>query len=92
MIKKIKKLREKIDKIDSKIVKLLEKRLKIVKKIGKIKQKKGFKLTDKRREKEIIKKLKTIAQNPILKKQIDNFYKMIFNLSKTVMKIKKRNY
>jgi len=51
-------LRRKIDLIDKKILRLLEQRVKIAKEIIKIKIKRGLKITDRDREKEIIENLK----------------------------------
>jgi chorismate mutase len=76
-------LRRKIDSIDRKILRLLEDRLKIAKEIMNVKIKRGLKITDKKREKEIIENLKKTTKNGILKKYILQIYKIIFKMSKT---------
>lgn len=54
MDKELESLRKKIDVLDSALVKLISKRLKLARKIGKYKKKKGLKIIDKKREKEIL--------------------------------------
>jgi chorismate mutase len=70
----LEKFRKEIDFIDSKIIKLLEKRLKVVSKIKPFKKK----LTDKKREREILEK--------ITSPYIQNIYKSIFKASKQIFK------
>jgi prephenate dehydrogenase len=77
-----KKLRKDIDEIDKKIVKFLEKRLKLVQKLNLIKESEKLPLSDLKREKEIIEKLKIIASHPLLKEFVESFYQGIFKLSK----------
>ncbi len=78
---KIEKFRQKIDNIDSKISKLLKTRLKLTISIGKIKKSKRIPIKDKKREEEILKKLKTDYEKEIFKKIIKESRK---NQSKTV--------
>jgi chorismate mutase len=80
--KKIKELRKKIDFIDKKILQLLKERKKLAEKIIKIKIRKGIKITDKKREKEIIERLIKQTKDKILKKYIPSIYKIIFKISK----------
>ncbi len=82
----IKKFRKQIDLIDKKILSLLEKRIKIAQEIIKIKIKKGLKITDKKREKEIIENLIRKTKNNILKKYLPAIYKLIFKISKEKFK------
>lgn len=75
-------LREKIDKLDKKIVKYLEERIKITEKILDLKTKLHLPITDKKREEEIINKLRLLIHNPILKDSLEEIYESIFTLSK----------
>lgn len=78
----IKKLRKEIDKIDQQIIKLLEKRALIAKEIGRLKEKQKLPITDLKREKEILKKLKNLTKDILLKEKISEIYQIIFSLSK----------
>jgi chorismate mutase len=69
------KFRKQIDKIDKKLVSLLEKRLLLAKELKKEKKK----ITDKKREKEILEKINS--------KYIQDIYKYIFKISKKFQKI-----
>jgi len=69
----IEELRDRIDAIDRKIVKLLEKRVGIARNIGKIKRGEGLKISDDKREKEVIENV----SNSNLDK---NFVKKTFRL------------
>mgnify|MGYP001114702761 CR=1 FL=1 len=72
----IEKLRKKIDKLDQKIVNNLTKRFELIEKIGKIKKKLKIKITDKKREKEIIQKLlRTSKKYP--NEMVDIYIKII---------------
>ena len=55
-------LRRAIDEVDEKIMDLINRRLALAQLIGRIKQQSGISLTDRRREKEIIKRL--LHKNP----------------------------
>jgi chorismate mutase len=78
---KIKKIRKKIDVIDLMIIKQINRRFALTKKIIQHKKLKSFKLTDKSREKLIIKKLQ--KSYPDLNKSFINaLYKLIFSHSK----------
>ncbi len=54
---KLEKIRQQIDLCDQKLLKILSRRLNLAKKAGKIKEKMNIKLTDSKREKEIIEKI-----------------------------------
>ncbi len=69
-IKKLKKLRQKIDETDKKIAKLLRQRGKTVKQIRKLKLKNKLPVSDKNREKEILSKFKTPYEKSIFKEII----------------------
>lgn len=75
-------LRKEIDRIDKEIIKNLEKRIKIAQKILALKEKYTLPFTDKKREKEIVDKLKSFVDNRILKDSLGDIYKLIFSLSK----------
>ena len=89
--KKISYLRKRLNKIDDDILKLLSKRFKIVRQIGEIKIKENLPLRDKKREKEIIKRLSDKAKTLSLpKRMISQIYQIIFeNAQKEYRKIKK---
>ena len=75
-------LRRKIDLIDRKILDLLDQRRQIAEKIIKMKIKSGLKVTDRKRENEIIKNLMKRSRNKTLRKYIPSIYKIIFKISK----------
>jgi len=75
-------LRRKIDLIDRKILDLLDQRRQIAEKIIKMKIKSGLKVTDRKRENEIIKSLMKRTKSKILRKYLPSIYKIIFKISK----------
>jgi len=75
-------LRRKIDLIDRKILDLLDQRRQIAEKIIKMKIKSGLKVTDRKRENEIVKNLMKRSRNKTLRKYIPSIYKIIFKISK----------
>lgn len=79
---RISELRKRIDSVDRTILRLLEERLKIAREIMKIKIKKGLKITDRKRESEILKNLTKKTKNEILKKYLFQIYRIIFKMSK----------
>jgi chorismate mutase/prephenate dehydratase len=84
--KNILKIRKKIDKIDNKIIKLTSKRMKLAQPVADYKFRNGLNLTNKSREKEIIKSridaYKKIGFNS--PKFIDSLFKLMFNESKRI--------
>jgi len=75
----MKQLRKEIDKIDSQIVKLLDKRIKLSKQIGEYKKKNNLKITDSKREKEVLKNVKKKSKNSAF---VLKLYKLIIRESK----------
>ncbi|MDD5145925.1 MAG: chorismate mutase [Candidatus Pacebacteria bacterium] len=79
--------RKKIDGINSRIFYLISERIKIARKIAKIKKELGLKITDKRREYEVMIKIGNIAKNkkinPKLSKKV---FKDIIELTKKEMR------
>jgi chorismate mutase/prephenate dehydratase len=75
-------LRRKIDLIDRKILNLLEQRRQIAERIIKMKIKNGLKVTDRKRENEIIKNLIKRTKNKTLRKYLPQIYKIVFKISK----------
>jgi len=73
-MKQLETLRNRIDNIDNNILTLLAQRFEVSTQIGVLKQKKQLKLTDKKREAEIFKRLlamsKNTSLNPMLVKKI----------------------
>lgn len=72
----LQKFRKEINKIDKILASLLRKRIFYVKKIGQLKCAKKLKLTDKKREKAILTKLKTDYEKDIFKKIIEKSKKI----------------
>ena len=80
-------LRENIEKIDNTIIRLLSMRLKIAKNIGILKQKRGFRVVDHNREKELMKlHHKYSGQNKIDQKFIDKIFNLVIKHSRAVQK------
>jgi len=80
-------LRKKIDKIDSEILELFKKRLNIVEKIAEVKRLSGLKITDKKREREMIEKRKKIGEREGIEKMlVEELFKKIISLSKKHMR------
>jgi chorismate mutase len=73
----IKELRSKVNKVDAAIIKKLATRTKLIKKIGALKTKSGKKITDKKREQELMQFYQQIS----LDYQLDPiFIKKLFKL------------
>lgn len=88
-MKTIDNLRLKVDEADKQIFDLVIRRSKLVKKIGEIKQKKGSEILDKKREKEIIDNLTSMAKKYKIDEQlIKKIWEALFKLS---YKIEKNN-
>ena len=86
--KKIDKLREEIDEVDQKLMNLLLKRLSITKKIGQVKTSNSIGIDDNDRENKIINHLSNKANNDLRKEDIADIFKLVFNISKNLQKIK----
>jgi len=80
----IKDCRKKIDLIDKKIAKLLVMRLTLIKKIGAYKKKNGIKITDKKRELQVINNIKKYSIYH--QKFMANIFKNVINYSKKIQK------
>ena len=84
---KLDKYRREIDKINSEIIKLIAARIKVCKKVGEYKKNNGKKVYDKKREREIFKKLdKECGKRRLDKKFVNKIFKMIIKESKKVQK------
>lgn len=83
-VKKITKLRKKIDKIDRRITCLLEERFKIATEIGRIKKLNKLPLRDKKREEEIFKKI--LNSKSRFKLYIKDIFKKIIFFSSEVQR------
>src|SRR3989338_9614051 len=77
----LEKLREEIDKIDDEILSQLSKRKSIAKEIAKIKKAMGKPVFDRRREQQLIKKLKS-KEKGLDENFIGSLYKIIIKNSK----------
>ena len=86
--KKINKLRDEIDEIDQDLTNLLLKRFSITKKIGQVKTSNSIGIDDNDRENKIINHLSNKANNDLRKEDIADIFKLMFNISKNLQKIK----
>ena len=86
--KKIEKLRKEIDEVDQKLMNLLLKRFSITKKIGQVKTSNSIGIDDNDRENKIINHLSNKANNDLRKEDIADIFKLMFNISKNLQKIK----
>ena len=78
--KRLKKNRETLDVLDRKLLTLLNQRLRIALEIGKFKKEMGKKIYDPKREKEVLKKLKSKNKGPLKEEDL----KKVFT---TIMKV-----
>jgi chorismate mutase-like protein len=78
--KKLDQKRKEVDLIDQKLLILLNQRLYIAPEIGKIKREMGKKIYDPKREKEVLKKLKSKNKGPLKEEDL----KKVFT---TIMKV-----
>lgn len=87
IMKKIENIREKVENIDKRIITLLKKRLKLSEKIAQEKIKKGLKILDNFREKELSRIYEKTAKTlGISEKFIQKIFKMIFQESRLKQK------
>lgn len=82
----LKNLRIKIDKIDSALFVLLSKRMQLCEELALIKKTSHLKLTDKKRELEIISRLQAKLKDRLSSFEVEEFIKTILRLSKRRMK------
>ncbi len=84
----LEELRKKIDEADTKIVRLIADRIRLVKEIGREKKKQGRQIEDIEREKKVLDNIRHIAREEnINQEDIENIYKQIVTLSKSVQEI-----
>lgn len=83
------RLRKEIDKIDKEIIKSLEKRIKIAEEILTLREKLNLPITDRKRKTKILRNLKLLTKNQILKDSLNEIYETIFKLSKHNFLLKK---
>jgi chorismate synthase len=80
-------LRDTIDLVDRNIVLLLSERQSLVRQIGKVKKRRGKKIVDKRREREILANHRRVAQDLHLDVNfVEEMFRAIFKLAKTSQK------
>ena len=78
-------LRRKIDEADTRIVRLIAERLRIAQEIGKEKKKQGKQVEDNEREKRVLEKVRSIAQEEkISQEDVESIYRQIVTVSKSV--------
>ena len=81
----IEKHRKKVDKINQKILKLLYKRMTVCKKIGCYKKSNNEKITDKEREKQMLKRIShQLSKYNLSKPFVNTIFKEILNESKRI--------
>lgn len=86
-MQRLNKCRKDIDKIDKDIINLLSKRMKIAKKIGNFKQKEAIDIKDKKREKEVLKRVKKYGKSQKIDlKFVEDLYKKIIENSRKIEK------
>ena len=80
-------LRDTIDLVDRNIVLLLSERQSLVRQIGQVKKRRGKKIVDKRREREILASHRQVAQDLHLDVSfVEEMFRAIFKLAKTSQK------
>lgn len=79
-------LRKQIDECDKKLIETLKERMSISKKIGKYKKENNLPIYDLTREKAVLNKLKTFANNDLTQEGIEKIYTAIFSASKDIQK------
>lgn len=85
---KLDKLRKKIDQVDRKIIDLVGQRLAVVKKISEIKKKDKIPVTDKKRETEVMAKIRSYsASNNISVQLAESIFRLIIKENKRVQKL-----
>ena len=84
LFQKLKKKRKELNLLDQRLLTLLNQRLRMVLEIGKIKKEMGKKIYDRRREKEILDRLKRKNKGPLKEEDL----KKIFT---TIMKVCRRS-
>jgi chorismate mutase len=77
-------IRHQIDMTDNLITELLKKRFDSVKKLGKLKKQNGIKITDKKREKNVIKNV--IKNAGSYKKEMEEVFKKVIILSRRIQR------
>ena len=91
--KEIYKIREEIDEIDFRIIKLLKIRMQYALEIAHIKKENDMKITDSKREKQLIKSRKVKAKNNELREKFaKKLFQIILNESKKIQKKGKTNF
>ncbi|MCX7996389.1 MAG: prephenate dehydrogenase/arogenate dehydrogenase family protein [Patescibacteria group bacterium] len=75
-------LRSELNTIDAEILSLLDRRFRITDEVAVVKDEAGAPLTDRKREEELISRLKMQAKHPALKEYIEDIYGKIIELNK----------
>ena len=82
---KLKDLRAQIDALDEQLVRIIARRFVLVKLIKQAKKTKGLPVVDKKREKNILQKLKTLSHKHVISYSIlKNVFNAIFKESKSL--------
>lgn len=80
----LEELRRRIDEIDEELVALFEERMEISRKIARYKMKSNLPITDRMREKEVIRKSLLRLKDPSLSQKLEKFFAILIELSKEV--------
>ena len=80
--KELSNLRNQINKLDEKLFSMIFKRMNIAKKIGKIKTHLNVEITNNKREKELIKHIRSLPYNNLDQDEIESIYRLFFSISK----------
>jgi chorismate mutase len=89
LVKRLKENRTKIDLIDQKLLGLLNQRLLIAQEIGKIKKQMGEKISDPKREQEVLQRLRSRSRNKDLfkEKDLEKIFRTIISVCRGVQKV-----
>ncbi|MFB6291161.1 MAG: chorismate mutase [Candidatus Bipolaricaulia bacterium] len=77
-------LRTEIDRIDEKLVKLLNRRASKALEIGQHKRKKGWDVTDKEREEDVLNHVRAINSGPLTEDQLERIYQKLISETKEI--------
>jgi len=80
----ITELRDEIDEIDEKIVGLLNDRARTALKIGSYKRKKGLNVTDEKRERKVLDRVKASNDGPFSDEQLESIYRKLISETKKI--------
>lgn len=80
-------LRERIDEIDENLIKMLNERGEVALKIGKEKRKAGIEITDKGREEDVLRQVKSTNRGPFSNSQMVEIFQKIISEAKRLEEV-----